>query len=174
MSHTTAHSDTHTQNTRRSPASHHEKGLSHFLESVDFGEGVDAAIGATAIALTGEQLAKAAETKTHRTTHLLKAGLGAAVALAALKMFKRDHDENRRSQHHHGHPAGTRALPESHEGRRYQPGQSYERRHTFETQRRVSTSDSEDGYASDRKSSQPRRHRSHSPHRENTPHRRMS
>src|SRR5580658_8747200 len=114
MSYAPTHSDTHTKTARRSSAPRHEKGLSHFLDTVDFGEGVDAAIGATALALTGEQLAKAAEQKTHRTTHLIKAGLGAAVALAALKLFKRDHDENRHPHQHHSHHADDKALPAPH------------------------------------------------------------
>jgi len=69
----------------------------HVFDSVDFGEDVDVAVGATAVAFAGDQLVKAVGSK-HQTSHLLKAGVGAVVAVGALAMFRRDHQAK-----HHGH-----------------------------------------------------------------------
>lgn len=69
-----------------------------FVNDVDFGEGIDLVAGLTAAALSANQLGKVAHSKKHKTEHLAKAGLGAVVALGALEMFRREHEEGK---HHH-------------------------------------------------------------------------
>jgi len=68
------------------------------INDVDFGEGIDLVAGLTAAALSADQLGKVARSKKHKTEHLAKAGLGAVVALGALEMFRREHEEGK---HHH-------------------------------------------------------------------------
>lgn len=66
-------------------------------------EPVDLIVGITAAALTGNQLLKASSSHDHKTSHLLKAGLGAAVAAGAFTMLRGEHEkkqnDNRKSRH---------------------------------------------------------------------------
>lgn len=76
------------------------------LHEFDLGEDVDAVIGITAAALAGDQVLRTAESEKHKTNHLLKAGVSAAVALGAFKLLHREHDEKHHNQpHRHQHNA---------------------------------------------------------------------
>jgi len=71
------------------------------LDNFAFGQDIDVAIAATAGGLTVDQLFKASGETKHRTSHLLKAGLGAAVTIGALKLFQREHKEAHDQRKHH-------------------------------------------------------------------------
>lgn len=189
MSYSPTYSPTHSHTYSHSPpfpSSHgQEKGGAApsrhgFLDSVNFGEGVDAAIGATAAAYTSDQLLKAAGGKKHRTSHLVKAGLAAVVTVAAVKMFCRDHieahhqDKDAAESHEHHHQRGGEALPalrnadrepyeddRGHNRRALMP--ATDRRHTFDVERGSSTDS--DRHHRDHEPSPHRRHRSYSEHR---------
>lgn len=81
-------------------------GSAQHLREFDLGEDVDAVIGVTAAALVGDQLIRATESRKHKASHLMKAGVSAAVALGAFKMLHREHDEKHHSQQRK-HPSNT-------------------------------------------------------------------
>jgi hypothetical protein len=70
------------------------------VPSISLGEPIDIVLGLTAAALTGDQLLKARNSHEHKTAHLAKAGLGAAVTVGALAMLRADHNDR---SHHHRH-----------------------------------------------------------------------
>ncbi len=71
---------------------HHRRNSTSVLDKVHLGKDIDIAIGATAIALAGNELLNAKSDKHHRTSHFVKAGLGAAVALGAYQMFRKEQE----------------------------------------------------------------------------------
>ncbi|KAH8908272.1 hypothetical protein BR93DRAFT_968092 [Coniochaeta sp. PMI_546] len=73
------------------------------IKDITFGEDIDIAVALTAGALTADQLWKAAQSKKHKVSHLAKAGLGAAVAAAAVNMYQRDSEEHNDDQEKHQH-----------------------------------------------------------------------
>lgn len=75
---------------------------------VDLGEDIDFVVGLTASALTADQAIKLATSKDHRTMHLAKAGLAAAVAATAFTMMAREHREHREHRSAANHGRGRR------------------------------------------------------------------
>lgn len=71
------------------------------IADFSLGEDIDLVIGLTAAALAGNEAVKLATSHQHHGSHLMKAGLSAAVAASALKMMQREHQDHR--EHHHGH-----------------------------------------------------------------------
>lgn len=79
------------------PAQRSTPGIADF----SLGEDIDLVIGLTAAALAGNEVVKLAKSHQHQGSHLIKAGLSAAVAASALKMMQREHQDHH--EHHHGH-----------------------------------------------------------------------
>jgi len=71
----------------------------NILEDINFGEGIDLAVGLAATALTTDQLVKLAHTKKHTSQHLVKGGVGVALATAAFAMMAREYRGKREKQH---------------------------------------------------------------------------
>jgi hypothetical protein len=74
------------------------------IPSISLGEPIDIVLGLTAAALTGDQLLKARSSHEHKTAHLAKAGIGAAVTVGALAMLRADHNDK---QHRHSREHST-------------------------------------------------------------------
>lgn len=68
------------------------------MADFSLGEDIDLVIGLTAAALAGNEIVKVAQSHQHHGSHLVKAGLSAALAAGALKMLQREHRDN---QKHH-------------------------------------------------------------------------
>lgn len=92
------------------------------IADFSLGEDIDLVIGLTAAALAGNEVVKLAKNHQHQGSHLVKAGLSAAVAASALKMMQREH-QDRHAQHHghsgeharHHHSRGTLEENERHQ-----------------------------------------------------------
>lgn len=96
------------------PSQPAHRSLPHIAD-FSLGEDVDLVIGLTAAALAGNEVARLAKSHQHQGSHLVKAGLSAAVAATALKMMQREHQDNR---DHHGHHDGrSREHPGHHHSR---------------------------------------------------------
>ena len=57
---------------------------------LSFGEDAELAVGATGAVMAIDQIMKSLDSKDHTDSHLVKAGIGAAVALGAYELLKRD------------------------------------------------------------------------------------
>lgn len=79
------------------PSRSTQHSLPHIAD-FSLGEDVDLVIGLTAAALAGNEVAKLARGHQHQGSHLVKAGLSAAVAASALNMMRREHQDHHR--HH--------------------------------------------------------------------------
>lgn len=88
-----------------------QRSLPH-IPDFSLGEDVDLIIGLTAAALAGNEVARLAKSHQHQGSHLVKAGLSAAVAASALKMMQREHQD-----HHEDHNGSSREHTRHHHSR---------------------------------------------------------
>src|SRR6266536_4339296 len=62
----------------------------------DIGSDAELAVGASGAVLAIDQIMKSMDSKEHQTSHLVKAGIGAAVALGAYQLLKDDETNGRK------------------------------------------------------------------------------
>ncbi|KAK0725887.1 hypothetical protein B0H67DRAFT_449941, partial [Lasiosphaeris hirsuta] len=76
--------------------------IGDLTQNVNLGEDVELVVGITAAALTADQLYKLVNTKKHKTMHLVKAGLGAAVAGTSFAMMVQEHHNHEKKDKERG------------------------------------------------------------------------
>ena len=65
-------------------------------KKLDVGEDAELAVGASGAVIAIDQIMKSLDSKEHQTSHLVKAGIGAAVALGAYSLLQQDEAKGRK------------------------------------------------------------------------------
>lgn len=115
----------------RSHSTHSENDI-HWKEDIGIG------LTAAAAAATADQLHKAYESRKHKVSHLLKAGLGAIVSLGSLSLAVKEHHKHEEEEGEHGLTSHVLATQRRHSSfSDYRPSLARVVREVFDNPRRV-------------------------------------